>query len=146
MRAHHAGVAALVTIALVALVIVSATMTARATVVYTEPDRVVEVTIPKNDREVFLRELTIFADRFSFHSDFSASRSNPDEPFPLLWRNDFIIYVQPTPSDDANRLVYHVSIYSRGLEPMSKTTLDQLIQGLGSAAGKIEDATFTITK
>ncbi|WP_193368407.1 hypothetical protein [Pelagibius marinus] len=135
-----------VILALMIQVVVGTTAAVHATAVVSDPDRVVEVTIAENTRETFLREIEIFADALAFSVNFSPAPSDPDQPFPLLWRNDCIIYVQPMPYDGAHRLMYRVSFYSRGFEPVSQRALDQLVQELGSAVGKVERAVFDISR
>src|SRR3546814_5945419 len=110
MGRHCTSATIVVVLAIATQVVAGLTPAAWATAVaFSEPARVVEVTIAKSARESFLREVKVFAETFAFHSSFSPSRSNPAEPFPMLWRADFFIYFYPIPNGDARRPASQVS-------------------------------------
>src|SRR3546814_10674117 len=69
-----------------------------------------------------------------------------DDTLVHMWRADakmLVVHVRDTRAQD---LRYDVGIYTNGEQPLSMTTVDQLVDGLRLSVQPIPSATFTIMK
>src|SRR3546814_15251996 len=83
---------------------------------------------------------------FPYTALFRSSTPDPDDTLVHMWRADakmLVVHVRDTRAQD---LRYDVGIYTNGEQPLSMTTVDQLVDGLRLSVQPIPSATFTIMK